>query len=106
MRCYRRGGCGPYTMLSCNECPASKPEYLNPVPFTNADAIRDMSDDELSLFLGFVAQDAFCYGRGMRERMVNYPFESIESTMAWLRQKAVHINNALDALETRGDGDG
>lgn len=29
MKCYREGGCGPYEMYSCNECPASKPEYLN-----------------------------------------------------------------------------
>ena len=28
MTCYRTGGCGPYEMLSCYECPASKPEYL------------------------------------------------------------------------------
>lgn len=28
MRCYRSGGCGPYEMYSCNECPASKPGYL------------------------------------------------------------------------------
>ena len=27
MRCYRKGSCGPYEMLSCSECPASKPEY-------------------------------------------------------------------------------
>lgn len=27
MACYRKGGCGPYEMLSCSECPASKPEY-------------------------------------------------------------------------------
>lgn len=26
--CYRKGGCGPYEMRPCNECPASKPEYL------------------------------------------------------------------------------
>lgn len=26
--CYRKGGCGPYEMRSCNECPASKPSYL------------------------------------------------------------------------------
>lgn len=26
--CYRAGGCGPFEMYSCNECPASKPEYL------------------------------------------------------------------------------
>ena len=27
MACYRNGGCGPYENHSCNECPASKPEY-------------------------------------------------------------------------------
>ena len=29
MTCYRNGGCGPYEMLACNECPASKPEYAD-----------------------------------------------------------------------------
>ena len=29
MKCYRKGGCGLYEMLPCNECPPSKPEYLN-----------------------------------------------------------------------------
>lgn len=28
MACYREGGCGPYEMLSCSECPASKKDYL------------------------------------------------------------------------------
>lgn len=28
MKCYRKGGCGPYEMYSCQECPASKREYL------------------------------------------------------------------------------
>lgn len=27
MPCYRNGGCGPYEMRPCNECPASKPDY-------------------------------------------------------------------------------
>lgn len=26
--CYRSGGCGPYENRPCNECPASKSEYL------------------------------------------------------------------------------
>lgn len=26
--CYRNGGCGPYEMYSCSECPASKKSYL------------------------------------------------------------------------------
>lgn len=28
MACYRNGGCGPYENRPCNECPASKPEYM------------------------------------------------------------------------------
>lgn len=39
MRCYRDGGCGPYEMCSCSECPASKPEYLKR-DFSKTDAIR------------------------------------------------------------------
>lgn len=27
MKCYRDGGCGPYEMYSCADCPASRPEY-------------------------------------------------------------------------------
>lgn len=37
MSCYRSGGCGPYEMMSCYECPASKPEYLE----------RSVSNEEL-----------------------------------------------------------
>lgn len=29
MNCYKIGGCGVYENRSCDECPASKPEYLN-----------------------------------------------------------------------------
>ena len=32
MACYRNGGCGPYEMMSCSECPASKPEYCAEAP--------------------------------------------------------------------------
>lgn len=28
MTCYRSGGCGPYEMYSCAECPARKHEYI------------------------------------------------------------------------------
>ena len=28
MTCYKSGGCGVYENRSCNECPASKPEYV------------------------------------------------------------------------------
>ena len=27
-KCYKSGGCGVYENRPCNECPASKPEYL------------------------------------------------------------------------------
>ena len=61
--CYRSGGCGPYEMYSCNECPASKSDYLQRdikdyppyldypkprKPMTNADRIRSMTDKELA----------------------------------------------------------
>ena len=39
MSCYRNGGCGPYEMCSCTECPASKPEYLKR-GFSKADTVR------------------------------------------------------------------
>ena len=61
MACYRDGGCGPYEMYSCNECPASKPDYKKAKSYppyldypkerkklTNADKIRQMSDEELA----------------------------------------------------------
>ena len=54
-------------------------------PNTNADRIRAMSDEELANELGFVAQDAFMYGCGERERMMLYPFENYKSTLDWLQ---------------------
>lgn len=66
--CYRKGGgCGPYEMLSCGECPASKPSYaekkkqgMTVYPSrsdhkhrhdSNADRIRAMTDEELAVLL-------------------------------------------------------
>ena len=63
MTCYRKGGCGPYEMRSCNECPASKPEYAQrnqAQPKTHADRIRAMSDEELAVWIASVAEG----GRG------------------------------------------
>lgn len=53
MTCYRNGGCGPYEMYSCNERPASKPEYLRTrkTIITNGDRIRAMTDEELAELL-------------------------------------------------------
>lgn len=46
MACYRSGGCGPYEMLSCNECPASKPDYLEKRGGTKMERYGDMKNRE------------------------------------------------------------
>ena len=55
---------------------------------TNADRIRSYTDQELAIFLGFVAQDAFCYGCGLRDKMILYQFDEYESTIEWLMEEA------------------
>ena len=64
MTCYRNGGCGPYEMLACNECPASKPEYAEENKFvtdsadsTNQDAKQDAGKPRLSLVPGQIIWD-------------------------------------------------
>lgn len=42
MICYRDGGCGPYEMRSCNDCPASKPSYQDELPRTYAERGGDL----------------------------------------------------------------
>ena len=54
---------------------------------SNADRLRAMSDEELAEWIGWVTQDAFCYGAGLRDKMILYPFGAAESTMAWLKQE-------------------
>ena len=61
--CYRNGGCGPYEMLSCSECPASKSDYLQAEAtpkhridcadrMTNADKyFRNATNEELSCMM-------------------------------------------------------
>ena len=41
MACYRNSGCGPYEDRPCNECPASKPEYLNRYNITKENSIKE-----------------------------------------------------------------
>ena len=68
--CYRSGGCGPYEMYSCNECPASKSDYLQRdikdyppyldypkprKPMTNYDRLISKSPEELAEWLSDVA---------------------------------------------------
>lgn len=40
MKCYRNSGCGQYEMYSCNECPASKEEYLNRYKINKKEQIK------------------------------------------------------------------
>ena len=69
MTCYRNGGCGPYEMLPCGECPASKPEYLKryddakPEPMkpkSRGDALRSKSDAELAAWFRVIADCEGC----------------------------------------------
>ena len=48
--CYRNGGCGPYEMYSCSECPASKSDYVQfkRKPITNYDRIVSKTPEELA----------------------------------------------------------
>ena len=65
MACYRDGGCGPYEMRSCNDCPASRPEYAKRRPAADAAAERDMMPDVL-MFIGRFSTD----GQGTRREVV------------------------------------
>ena len=53
--CYRNGGCGPYEMYSCSECPASKSDYVQfktkPKPKTNYDLLISKTPGELAEWL-------------------------------------------------------
>jgi len=40
MACYRSGGCGPYEMLSCSDCPASKKSYIKKSKFAVGECVR------------------------------------------------------------------
>lgn len=68
MKCYRDGGCGPYEMYSCADCPASKPEYAarDKKVLTNADHIRSMTGKELAEFLmKLLRQRVDCFAEGV-----------------------------------------
>jgi len=74
MACYRNGGCGPYEMYSCNECPASKSDYLQH-NITNADRIRAMTDEELAEFISGKA------------RTFGEEYEGYMSALEWLKKE-------------------
>lgn len=106
--CYRKGGgCGPYEMLPCGECPASRPSYaekkkqgMTVYPSrsdhkhrhdSNADRLRAKSDEELAEFFGTLP----CCPPGEDLEELCFPLDSCEGTdftvkcwLKWLRQEA------------------
>ena len=77
--CYRNGGCGPYEMYSCSECPASKSDYVQfkRKPKTNYDRIISKTPEELARFL---------YVKTCED---GYPqFDTIPGWLDWLKQEA------------------
>lgn len=96
MTCYRKGGCGPYEMLSCGECPASKPEYLNRYgdekpepkkPKTHRDMLRSKSDEELAAWFRIVAD---CEGCPVTENFdeCRHGKDCEDKWLEWLIQEA------------------
>lgn len=69
--CYRNGGCGPYEMYSCSECPASKSDYLQvkamPKPPTNYDRLVRKTPEEIAdLFKEWECPFIFGYTGGCK----------------------------------------
>lgn len=71
MACYRNGGCGPYEMRSCSECPASKPEYavrqaiIKARPWEPQDLIDDLQliiDEEPDRYTN-IRREILCMAR-------------------------------------------
>ncbi len=54
---------------------------------TNAERIRQMSDEELATFLGFVLQDGYCYGAGMRKELKFIPVSEHNEMVEWLKKE-------------------
>ena len=55
---------------------------------TNADYIRAMTDEELATFLGFVIQDGYCYGVGLRNELKVIPVSEHREMIEWLKSEA------------------
>lgn len=96
MACYRKGGCGPYEMLPCGECPASKPEYLKRYddekpepkkPKTHRDMLRSKSDEKLAAWFRVVAD---CEGCPAVENFdeCRHGKDCEDKWLEWLRQEA------------------
>ena len=81
-----KGFCGECDRrYACDIDPDKCDEWPDPVPMTNADRIRDMTDDELNELFHEIynagEEDAVAYEWGQRTN-------SFEWTMDWLQQPA------------------
>ena len=81
-----KGFCGECDRrYACDIDPDKCDEWPDPVPMTNADRIREMSDEELNELFHEIynagAEDAVAYEWGQRTN-------SFEWTMEWLQQPA------------------
>ena len=97
MSCYRDGGCGPYEMLSCSECPASnaiyKPQkqtnFVYDPKQTNYDRIISKTPEELANFLGEIAKQAvgqYILAKGGVPQKWDY--QCHHCWLDWLKQEA------------------
>ena len=105
--CYRKGGgCGPYEMLSCGECPASKPSYAEKEKQgmavypsrsdhknrhdSKADRIRAMSDEDLATWVETIAGCNLCpmLDEQCSGGEVNSRASCKHHWLEWLRQEA------------------
>ena len=54
---------------------------------TNGDKIRSMTDEELAKELGWIEQDAYLFGAGLRKHMNFYP-DGYVAMIEWLKSEA------------------
>lgn len=70
----------PWCVKDMNLCKGRK--------MSNADRIRAMTDEELAAFLGFVIQDGYCYGAGLRNELKVIPVSEHREMIEWLKSEA------------------
>ena len=89
--CYRNGGCGPYEMYSCSECPASKSDYVQfkHKPKTNYDRIISKTPEDLAVLISESIDCGVCeemHGFRMCDAV---PYKSCEDCwLDWLKKEA------------------
>ena len=85
--CYRAGGCGPFEMYSCNECPASKPEYLK-------NNKEDKKSQKIYIPFGDWSDDG--HGKYEKVMMLAQSMEDLRQAVDNIREKyGPHIFNEI-----------